>query len=287
MTTRTPTSGAFPRTPRRSPSPSTEFVLTLWTNDAGLARRADEAGVDRVGVDLERTGKAERQRGLGTWLSPHSEEDLARVGEALRRASLFARLNPVGEASSREVEAVLAHGASVVMLPMVTEPHEAQELVRLVDGRARVVLLVEHVDALRRLEELVAVPGVDEVHIGLNDLALSLGLPNRWLVLAGDLVLDAGETVRAAGLDFGFGGIGLAGDDDLPVPSPLVYAEYARCGARAALLSRSFLRAGVDGLAAEVSRARRELAAWCERPAGDLAAAHAELAARAGRAAGW
>ena len=42
---------------------SAPFRLTLWTADAALAARADAAGVDRIGVDLDRLGKAERQAG--------------------------------------------------------------------------------------------------------------------------------------------------------------------------------------------------------------------------------
>jgi hypothetical protein len=148
-------------------------------------------------------------------------------------------------------------------------------------------LLVEHADALDRLAEMVEVEGVDEVHIGLNDLALSLGLANRWLALAGDLALEAGAIVRAAGLRFGLGGIGRAEDKGLPVPADLIYAEYARTGARAALLSRSFFRGGGMDLDREVLRARRALADWCDRPADDLATAHAELRRRATRADCW
>src|SRR4051794_21300794 len=161
-------SGAFPQTaPRsRTPSPDT-FVLTLWTDDPGLARRADAAGVERIGVDLERLGKAERQRGLGTWISPHTVEDAARVGGVLEHAALFARVNSLNEGSALEVEALLARGVQVLMLPMVMTAAEVSAFTELVAGRAVVVLLVEHVDALHRLDELVAVDGVDEVHIGL------------------------------------------------------------------------------------------------------------------------
>ena len=47
-----------------------DVVLTLWTNDPALARRADDAGIDRVGIDLDRLGKAERQQGLNTGSRP-------------------------------------------------------------------------------------------------------------------------------------------------------------------------------------------------------------------------
>jgi HpcH/HpaI aldolase/citrate lyase family protein len=272
-------SGASLQTPRRSPSRSAEpFVLTLWTDDPDVARRADRAGIDRVGIDIERLGKAERQRGLGTWISPHRTEALDDVGAELSSAALFARVNPLHAGSAREVGDVLSRGAQVVMLPMVATVEEAREFVRLVDGAAVVVLLVEQIVALRRIDELAAVDGVDELHIGLNDLALSLGVRNRWLALAGDLAVDAGAAVHAAGKRFGLGAIGRAGDSGLPVPPGLVYAEYARTGANSALVSRSFFRSDEDvDLAREIALARDELDAWTRCSAGELAAAHGEL----------
>ena len=209
------------------------------------------------------------------------------MGAALRDSALFARVNPLNPDTGREVEAVLARGAGVLMLPMVATGDEAEEFARLVGGRAVVVLLVEHEGALERIDELVAADGVDEVHIGINDLALSLGLANRWQVLAGDLLVEIGRRVHAAGLRYGLGGIGRVGDRGLPVDADLVYAEYARTGATAALISRSFFKAAGDGLAAEIRSARRALAEWCERPNGELAAAHAELGRQAEAAPGW
>ena len=147
------------------------------------------------------------------------------------------------------------------------------------------MLLVETAEALRRLPELVAVDGVDEVHIGLNDLALSLGVRNRWLALAGALAVEAGAVVRAHGKRFGLGAVGRPSDRGLPVPVDLVYAQYARTGATAALLSRSFFRPGLNGgLDASVARLRAELSAWFLRTDAELAAAHDELVRCATRA---
>src|SRR5262249_7025817 len=153
-------------------------VLTLWTDDCELARAADGAGVDRIGVDLERLGKAERQRGKGTWISPHTIGDLRALAGTLDRAVLFARVNPLHGGTAAEVDAVIAAGARTLMLPMVASPCEAARFVDLVGGRASVTLLVERLEAVNTIEEIVSVPGINEVHVGLNDLALSMGLPN-------------------------------------------------------------------------------------------------------------
>jgi hypothetical protein len=100
---------------------------------------------------------------------------------------------------------------------------------------------------------------------------------NRWLTLAGDLALDAGARVRAAGKRFGIGGIGRVDQEGLPVPADLVYAEYARTGATAALLSRSFSADPEVDLAHEVACARERLEDWRRRPRALMDEAHAEL----------
>ena len=263
------------------------FVLTLWTNRVELAACADAAGVQRIGVDLDRLGKADRQGGRHTWISPHTIADLDALRPALHHARLFARVNPLHAGSATEVAAVLAAGVEVLMLPMVATPADAATFTRLVDGRALIVLLIECREAVERLTELVAVDGVGEVHIGLNDLAISLGLPNRWMVLAGDLVADAAACVRAAGLRFGLGGIGRVGDDTLPIPPDLIYAECARTGATAALLARSFLNTPLSNLAHEITRAHERLDYWRARDADALAAAHAELGRLAAGLGAW
>ncbi len=171
------------------------------------------------------------------------------------------------------------------MLPMVATAAEAARFVTIVAGRARVVLLVETAAGLEAVAELAAVPGVDEIHVGLNDLALSLGLVSRWQVLAGERLAAAAQAVRAAGRRFGFGGIGAAFDDALPIPSDLIYAEYARLGATAALIARAFPTTG--DLGREVARARDRLAAWRAAPPPALAEAHADLTRRAAALTVW
>jgi len=195
------------------------------------------------------------------------------------------RVDPLHAGTAAQVTSVLALGARVVMLPMVETPGEAARFADLVAGRARVVLLVETAAALEAAGELAAVPGVDEIHVGLNDLALSLGLASRWQALAGDRLAAAARAVHAAGRRFGFGGIGGVDDQALPIPADLVYAEYARLGATAALIARAFPLAG--DLAHEVARARARLASWRAANPAALAAAHTDLARRAGALTVW
>ncbi len=249
-----------------STSRGNHVALTLWTDDPLLARIADQAGVDRIGVDLEIIGKQERQAGYGTWISPHTLHDLAIVGQVLSRAELFARLNPLGDATPLEVERALAVGARVLMLPMFETAEEVAEFVRIVRGRATVIGLIETEASLNAIAKVVAVEGLDEVHIGLNDLAIGLGLANRFEVLTLDAVAHAAHVACVAGCRFGIGGIGRADDHGLLVDTDLVYAQLGRLQADSTLLSRSFVDGSQD-LCADVARARERLAWWKARPA--------------------
>ncbi len=272
--------------PREAPG---RFALTLWTNAPDLAARADAAGIDRVGLDLESIGKRDRQAGLGTWISPHSEQDLPALAEALSRAQLFARTEPMNADLEDQVERLLAAGVDVLMLPMFSTADEVNRFADLVAGRATAVLLLETAEAVGRIDEIVAIEGIHEIHLGLNDLALSLGATNRFEVLTGEAVAHVAEATVQAGLGFGAGGVGRVDDRSLPIPADLIYAQYARLGATAALISRSFLAPDPEqvDLVAEVARTRRRLADWALRPADELEAARIALRECAMLSATW
>lgn len=103
MTIRTST--GFQWIPPISPTGSPDgCLLTLWTDRLDIAQAGDAAGIERIGVDLEHLGKAERQAGRGTWISPHTVDDLRAVTSSLTRARGCARLNPVHVALEQAVE---------------------------------------------------------------------------------------------------------------------------------------------------------------------------------------
>lgn len=207
--------------------------------------------------------------------------------ERLRHARLFARLNPPHEHTSAEVELLLSHGVQVLMLPMFDSAEQVARFVELVDGRAETVLLLETPAAAWDIERIAAVDGVTEIHVGINDMALGLGLPNRFAVLDCEPIERVSRCVRDAGLRFGIGGIGRAGDESLPIASELIYAQYPRLGATAALISRAFLGDGEIDLAEEVSRSRERLARWAQADAMELRRARRELRVALARCEGW
>ena len=111
------------------------------TKDPEIARIAEEAGVDRIWVDLEYIGKALRQGGLDTVQSHHTIEDIKVIHAAINRAELQVRVNPIHEAtadygdSRSEIEAAIAAGADRLMLPYFKTVEEVETFLRLVGGR--------------------------------------------------------------------------------------------------------------------------------------------------------
>ena len=57
--------------------------LMYITNDPAVAKIAADAGVDRIFIDMEVLGKAERQGGMDTVQSHHTPEDIAKVRDAI------------------------------------------------------------------------------------------------------------------------------------------------------------------------------------------------------------
>ncbi len=248
---------------------ASSFTFTVITRDPDVARRADEAGVERIGVDVERLVKHERQGHLpNARISDHELTHLAALRSSVRRASLFARLNSLHPHTADEIGAAIDAGASVLMLPFFTQAVEVERFVRLVDGRARAVLLLETAAAVVRLHDILAVDGIDEVMIGLNDLSLSMGVASPFEIVASDMMAMVAREVQALGRVFGFGGLARAGDHTLPVPSDLVIAQHARLGSTSAWLARSFFGDGsqrVD-IAGEVGTLRDRIQFWKRQP---------------------
>jgi hypothetical protein len=257
-----------------------KFIFTLWTNDPNLARRADVAGVDRIGLDLEKIGKIERQKSLNTWISNHSLDQLSPVKEALAQAKLFCRTNPIHSSSKSEICRLLDSGVQVLMLPMFRSAKEVETFVDYVDARATVVLLLETEEAAMKIKDIVKVKGVEEIYVGLNDLSLDSGMANRFVALASEVIVNISRSVLDAGLRFGVGGIGRVNDRTLPIPSDLIYAQFPRLGATATtILSRSFLGPDVNliDLNIEIAKSRERLDYWYSQEPKYLADAHKQL----------
>lgn len=208
------------------------------TNRPEVARIAESAGVDWIFVDLEVWGKAERQGGMDTVQSHHTVEDVRALRRTLARAELLVRVDPLHEGSAEQIEAVIAAGADLLMLPMWRTPGEVSRFLELVGGRRRTVLLLETMEAEKCLDEVLSLPGVDMVHIGLNDLSLSYRKRFLFEPLADGTVERICRRLGRAGVSYGFGGVGGIGGGMLPAEH--ILGEHIRLGSDMVILSRSF-----------------------------------------------
>lgn len=236
------------------------------TKDPEIARIAEEAGVDRIWVDLEYIGKALRQGGLDTVQSHHTMEDIKVIHAAINRAELQVRVNPIHQATAEysdsrtEIDDAIAAGADRLMLPYFKTVAEVETFLDLVDGRVRNNLLLETPEAVDRIDEILALPGIDEIHIGLNDLSLGYKKPFLFDLLADGTVERLCLKFREAGIPYGFGGVASLGRGLLP--AEYVIREHYRLGSTRVILSRSFcnreLNADLDeGRIAFTSRMRQ------------------------------
>lgn len=227
------------------------MALTLMyiTNNEIIADIAQRAGVDRIWIDMEYIGKEERQAGMNTVKSHHTIEDILRLRPIVKTSQLMVRVNPLHEAtkeycsSQEEIENTIRAGAEVIMLPMFKTRADAEQFVSMVDGRAKVQLLVETAEAAANIEEICKVQGVDEIHIGLNDLHLAYGQKFMFQLLADGTVEKLCKTIKAHGIKYGFGGIARVGYGTLP--AEYIMAEHYRLGSTAAILSRGFCDANL------------------------------------------
>ncbi|NVK51721.1 MAG: aldolase [Flavobacteriaceae bacterium] len=212
---------------------------SILENNIDLIKKYDAIGVDRIFLDLEILGKKERQGHLDTVISiDHSIEDVKKISSVLKKSDLLVRINPMHSNSKYEIERCINDGADIIMLPMFKTRLEVEKFMKLVKGRVKTCLLLETSEALARVDDVLEVHGIDEVHVGLNDLHLSLGLDFMFEVLSGGLVEYLAEKIHMKKIKFGFGGIATLNEG--LVSGNMVLKEHVRLKSSAVILSRTF-----------------------------------------------
>ncbi len=227
------------------------MALTLMyiTSNPVTAKIAQKAGVDRIWVDMEYIGKEERQGGMDTVQNHHTLEDIERVRKVVDTSKLMVRVNPLHDATERydgsekEIEDVVKAGADVIMLPMFKTAEDVKKFVGYVRGRAKVQLLVETVEAVENMDEILQVPGIDEIHIGLNDLHLAYHKAFMFELICDETVSNLCKKIEKSGIVYGFGGIARVGLGMLP--AEYIIAEHYHLHSTAAILSRGFCDANI------------------------------------------
>ena len=200
--------------------------LMYITNKPEVAKIAEDVGVDWIFIDMEFIGKDSRQGGLDTVQNHHTVEDVKIIRKAITKAKLLVRVNPIHKAlenypsSKEEIDAVIEAGADIIMLPFF-----------------------KTVEAADLIVEILEVPGIDMIHLGLNDLHLEKGMKFMFELLADGTVDMLGGKIKAKGIPFGFGGIATL--DGGALPGSMVLKEHVRLGSTMVIVSRSFCNTDV------------------------------------------
>lgn len=230
--------------------------LMYITKHPEIAQIAEEAGVDWIFVDMEFIGKDCRQGGLDTVQNYHTVEDVATLKAAVCSAKVLVRVNPIHEvypnylSSKEEIDTVIKVGADIIMLPYFKTIEEVEVFIKYVDNRAKTCLLVETPEAAYLLEKIVEIPGIDMIHIGLNDMHLAMKMKFMFQLLYDGSVDKWARVIKSKGIMFGFGGV--ASLDGGAIPGRMILKEHYRLGSQMVIMSRSFCNADKIGDLGEI-----------------------------------
>lgn len=218
--------------------------LMFVTNRVDVAEAAQSAGVDRIFVDMEYIGKSDRQGGMDTVQNMHTIEDVKALRKVLTTTTLHVRCNPVHNATENymstedEIDAIIDAGADVIMLPFFQNAQQVSRFVKAVGGRVKTNLLVETPESAENIDEILEVEGIDEIHIGLNDLHLGYGMTFMFELVANGTVEKLCKKIAKKNISYGFGGVARVGTGTLP--AECVLGEHYRLGSERVILSRAF-----------------------------------------------
>lgn len=219
--------------------------LMYITNDCAIAKIAEQAGVDRIFIDMEELGKSDRQGGMNTVQCHHSIKDIEAVRKVIKKSEILVRCNPIHDkvcgycSSQEEIDGIISAGADIIMLPYFKTANEVRKFISIVDGRAKTMLLFETPSSFDNADEILDIDGIDEVYIGLNDMSLGYGKRFMFELLVDGTVQTLVSKFKNKRYPFGFGGIASLGKGLLN--SKFVIGEHYRLGSGSVILSRSFL----------------------------------------------
>jgi HpcH/HpaI aldolase/citrate lyase family. len=215
------------------------FKLFFITNRVDIALVAEKAGIDRIWVDLETLGKEQRQKNLDSVKSKHTVENIKAISKELTTSEMLVRVNPWNNNSINEIDEVINAGADIIMLPYWKSKEEAEHFINAVSGRCKTNLLIETKEAVHCIDSVLELKGIDELHIGLNDLQISYKNKYMFEPYANGLLEKLANKIKKADVPFGIGGIGSFGTGLIPSPEQFIIEQY-RLGSTATILSRSF-----------------------------------------------
>lgn len=214
--------------------------LMYITNNPEVMAVSEKYGIDRIFIDMESLGKEERQPKMDTVKSSHTIKDIETAKKTLTKTEILVRINSLNPNTETEVNKVIEAGADVIMLPYFKSAFEVKKFIEYVGGRVKTCLLFETDDSVNNVDEILAVKGIDEAHIGINDMHLCYKKKFMFELLCDGTVEYLCKKFKEKNIPYGFGGIAALGEGD--VPSELIIGEHYRLGSTMTIMSRKFCR---------------------------------------------
>ncbi len=219
------------------------FQAIIISNNTYVAKNAGELSIDSIMVDLEIDGKRERQKNRNAFISSHDQNDATEISNCKDTHSDFiVRINPFSPRTESELRRLAHLKIDYVMLPMVKSLEQVSQTMSIMQNlgvQFGLLPLIEHIDGLNALASILDTHRhIKKVFFGLNDLSLSLNLPFLFQCLSDGYIDQGSRVCKKRGVDFGFGGIGLLGSNEVISPE-LILSEHARLGSSSTILSRS------------------------------------------------
>lgn len=147
---------------------------------------------------------------------------------------------------------VISEGADMIMLPYFTAPVQAEQFLACVNNRVNTSLLVETQEAIATIDTILCYP-MDEIYIGLNDLAISMQRKKIFEVTYEAFFDQVCAKLKKSGIPFGWGGLARLSSTHLPIDPECILAQQIYHGASVAWLGRTF-RNGLDNHFSEMER---------------------------------
>lgn len=204
----------------------------------------EKASVSQIMVDTEIIGKVDRQFGKKTVINNHQIEDVILLKENLN-VPIICRINPYNQNTNDEIKRALNAKADCIMIPMITNMEHFKKMVDLIEGKAQVIPLIETPYSFFKLDEILNFSDFKQIHFGLNDLFIALGMRNLFEILLSN-TFKAGVDFAKNKVDvLGVGGVGFPNENQKVNPL-LIFNHLNQLGANSVILSRSFFEQGYE-----------------------------------------
>ena len=215
--------------------------LFYITNNKIEAQIVDRAGIDWIFIDLEKIGKEARQNNMNTVKSQHKISDIKLINSVKSKSKILVRTNPYGEWTKNEI-AQIANGGYVdmIMLPYFKDVNEVKSFLKITKNYSfKIALLLETMGAIRNLDKILLLDGIDYIHIGLNDIHIERKTNFMFEAFSDGLIESVVNKIKNKNIKFGIGGIACVTKDILP-SAKTILTEHYRLGSCGVILSRTF-----------------------------------------------